>query len=86
MFLSSRNYDTAKKSTSIISIFLISFYKLILMVVRLNNTLLIHDNAHFIFFTSLMLMPTLAYAIKRIPQRWRVYEKSTMLRLDTYDY
>jgi len=43
------------------------FYKVILIIVRLNQTIMISDLVYPLFILSLMLMPALSYLIKWIP-------------------
>ena len=62
-----RNYENARRSNSLVALLLSFCYKIILIVVRLNDTFLIHENSHFVFFFSLLLMPVFGHAIKRIP-------------------
>ena len=81
-----RTYESYRQSSSLVVGLVSVFYKLILIIVRLNEKLLIHDYAYHLFVLGLILMPSFAYLIRQIPLRFVVYSTETIKRLDNYHY
>lgn len=62
------------------------FFKLLSLVDLVSAKLLIHDFNHSVFFMTILLMPSLVYAINTIPLRYTVYSTETIDKLDSYEY
>ena len=58
------NDRAVKQETNIFSFIVGFFFKILLVLNNMSEKLLIHDYNYFVFFFTLVLLPTLMYAIK----------------------
>ena len=75
-----------KQSSNIFTFIMSFFFRILLFINNVSEKLLIHEHNYAVFFLSLMLLPTLIYAIKVSSNQIPLPFLTLVLSLSAYTY